>query len=302
MQKYINISSGTHYAKIKLLAYYVQRMTTSRHVRHVASWATIAWLRMLYGKNKHTERRCTLTNTMQQKGYLHLGRMLSSQQCAEMLSYLRDKQVFASRGGGQAFVIERKPDRIAIGDYSLEDVVNCPHVMELANNPSVLALASNYIGYVPTITTMGLRWSFPSDEVDVDVQGFHRDSEMGSIKLLIYLTDVDANSGPHVYVQGTHLDRMPVRLQRHSDREVMSRHGGGVTISGPAGTAFAIDTKGIHKGAPPLSRARLILGIQYSLLPCLVYEYKPVAYYGKAVFDGYINRLMVKKTDGPEVL
>jgi len=66
-----------------------------------------------------------------------------------------------------------------------------------------------------------------------------------------------------------------------------------VTVTGAAGTAFAIDTRGIHKGVPPLARPRLILCIQYSLLPCLIYEYAPVLRAGATV-DRYINRLIVR--------
>lgn len=295
MQKYIDFSSGGRYARLKLFGYYLQRIITSRTIRRFATQATIAWLRMHYGINRLAERRFASTETMRHKGHLSLGKLLSADQCNEIHSYLCDKQLYASRsGGGGPFRLHSVPDGTAIGDYSLYDVVNCPHIIEIANHPIILALAANYIGYIPTITTLGIRWSFPTNKIDEDVQGFHRDSEIGSIKIMIYLTDVDAGSGPHVYVQGTHLDRVPVKLRRHSDMEVMCKHGGGVSITGPAGTAFAIDTKGIHKGAPPLSQPRLLLGIQYSLLPCLIYEYEPVAYQGNAPFDRYINRLMVK--------
>jgi hypothetical protein len=165
--------------------------------------------------------------------------------------------------------------------------------MDLANHPDVLRLAGDYLGYTPTITLMGLRWSFPCGDTDADVQHYHRDSEPGSIKLMVYLTDVDAGNGPHSYVPGTHLDRMPLRLRRYSDREVAAEHGDGVTITGAAGTSFVIDSKGIHKGTPPARADRLLLVIQYSLLPCLMYDYAPVAYHGGARLDGYVNRLMV---------
>jgi len=293
MQKYLNISHGTRYARLKIFAYYVQRIITSRTVRRIAMRATAIHLRLLYGKDKYSERKSASTDALREKGYLLFDKLLSSSQCKEILAYLRDKPVFASRESGQHFVKDNPPENIAIGDYELECVVNCPHVMEIANHPAMLTLAANYLGYTPTITTMGIRWSFPTKNNDADVQAFHRDSEMGSIKLMVYLTDVDADSGPHVYVEGTHLDRMPVRLHRHSDLEVTREHGGGVSITGPAGTAFAIDTKGIHKGTPPISRARLLLGIQYSLLPCLIYDYEPVAYRGEVLYDHYINRLMV---------
>jgi hypothetical protein len=86
---------------------------------------------------------------------------------------------------------------------------------------------------------------------------------------------------------------MPLRMRRYSDVDIARSHGGSVMITGQAGTAFAIDNRGIHKGTPPMHGTRLLLVIQYSLLPCLVYEYEPVAYQGRGRFDPYINRLMI---------
>jgi hypothetical protein len=78
------------------------------------------------------------------------------------------------------------------------------------------------------------------------------------------------------YVPGSHRERMPLRLRPYPDAEIARDYGAGVTVTGAAGTAFAIDTRGIHKGVPPLARPRLLLCIQYSLLPCLIYDDGPV--------------------------
>lgn len=296
MQKYTSVSSGSAFARLRMLAYYAQRILTNRLLRYVAAHFTIVFLRILHRRARPKERRKSAsTKIMRETGYLRLNQLLSAQQIVEIHNFLKTKQVVAARGSGQSFTLDEIPAGTSTGDYPLETVVNCPHVLELANNPEVLALAASYLGYTPTITLMGIRWSFPGDSVDLDIQGFHRDLEMGSIKLLVYLTDVDIKSGPHSYVQGTHLDRLPLRLRRYSDEDVMREHGGSVIITGSAGTAFAIDIKGIHKGTPPASRARLILTIQYSLLPCLNYDYEPVNYFGKSPVNEYINRLMIQK-------
>jgi hypothetical protein len=210
-----------------------------------------------------------------------------------MLAYLRQQNMVAVRGTGASFTLNAVPDGTRMADYPLETVVNCPHVMELANHPDLIAVATRYLGYTPTITLLTMRWSFPSETTDTDVQSFHRDSEPGSIKLLVYLTDVDYDSGPHRYAAGSHRDRMPLRLHNYSDAEVSQRHGGSLAFIGPAGTGVLIDSKGIHKGTPPMSGGRLLLGIQYSLLPCLIYQYRPVNYRGPIRFSRYVNRLMV---------
>jgi hypothetical protein len=295
VQKYVSVEHGSPYARLKLLGYYAQRLCTSRRVRKLAGGVTIAALRAVHGRTVHKQALdSALVDTMRMQGCVRFGKLLSPQQCSDMRDYLRPREMVAVRGSGARFTMDKVPDGMRMGDYPLETIVNCPHVMELANNADVLALASRYLGYTPTITLISLRWSFPGESADADVQSFHRDSEAGSIKLLVYLTDVDHDSGPHRYVAGSHRDRMPLRLHRYSDCEVHLRHGGSNAFIGPAGTALAIDSKGIHKGTPPVRGARLLLGVQYSLLPCLMYEYAPVMYRGRGRFSPYINRLMLQ--------
>jgi hypothetical protein len=294
MQKYTRLGSGSLHARLKLFAYYIQRVCVSRRLRRAATYATIAVLGRLHGQTGRAHRPGAATAAaLCEQGYLRLGKLLSERQCDEMLAWLRPRGLVAARGNGQTFTADQIPAGTLMGDYPLDSVVNCPHVMELANRPDIIALARDYLGYTPTITLMGLRCSFPSTGRDADVQGFHRDSEPGCIKLMVYLTEVDLLSGPHSYVPGTHHDRMPLRLQRYADHDIERDHGGSVTITGPAGTGFVIDTKGIHKGTPPSKGRRLVLVIQYSLLPCLIYDYAPVAYRGGRRFDAYINRLMI---------
>jgi hypothetical protein len=299
MQRYISMRDGSRYARLRLFCYYAQRVLISRRLRRAATRATIAGLDALHGSAGRASRRSPQPiMAMKNKGYLQLGKLLSEPQCAEIRAYLRNQHMIAMRGNRQSFKMDNVPEGVSLGDFPLESVVNCPHVMELANHRDVLAMARDYLGYTPTVTLMGIRCTFPSANTDADVQSFHRDVEPGSIKLMVYLTDVDEQSGPHSYVQGTHLDRMPLRMLRYSDHDIARTHGGGVTITGPAGTAFAIDNRGIHKGTPPVRGMRLLLVIQYSLLPCLVYEYEPVAYRGRQCYDPYINRLMIAERAG----
>lgn len=299
MQKYLSVRSGSR-ARLKLLGYYAQRVCTSRRLRRVTTRALVAGLGALHGREGRPREPGPRVAILRAQGFLRMDRLLSPSECAEMLAWLRPRPLIAARGNGAAFTLDSVPHDANIGDYPLETVVNCPHVLDLANRPDILALAAGYLGYTPVITLMGLRWSFPAGgDGDADVQHFHRDVEPGSIKLLVYLTDVDDRSGPHHYVPRSHLDRMPLRMQRYADPDVQRRHGGSIAITGPAGTAIAIDNKGIHKGVPPQTRPRLLLVIQYSLLPCLMYEYAPVPYRGRARFSPYTNRLMIAPQPAP---
>ena len=303
MQKYVSANDGSRYARSKLLGYYIQRACTSRSLRRLATRAVVTGLTALHGRPACRQSPDPASaSTLRLQGYAGLGQLLSAHQCDEIHAYLRHQEMVASRGSGERFTMASLPQGTVMGNYPLDTVVNCPHVMQIANHPEVIAMASRYLGYTPTITLISLRWSFPSETADPDVQHFHRDSEVGSIKLLVFLTDVDDESGPHSYVPGSHHDRMPLRLRRYADAEVERLHGGATVITGPAGTAVAIDAKGIHKGIPPTRQPRLLLAVQYSLLPCLMYAYSPTAYRGPGRFDPYINRLMLAGESGQSAI
>jgi hypothetical protein len=292
MLTYVTIGSSRH-ARLRLFAYYVQRVVTSRLVRAIATRATVALLGARHGRALPSGAGSAALDKMRAQGHVRLGRLLSDAQCAEVVAWLRTREMVGARGDRRVFRLDALPPGARIADHPPADVVACPHILALANHPAVLDVATGYLGYRPTITQLGLRWSFPGAGIDVGVQGFHRDSEPGSIKMMVYLTDVDLGSGPHCYVPGTHRDRMPLRLHRYADADIERDHGGGDIVTGAAGTAFMIDTRGIHKGTPPLRQARLVLMVQYSLLPCLIYDYAPLPYAGPAQFDPYINRLMI---------
>src|SRR5690606_20401751 len=93
---------------------------------------------------------------------------------------------------GRRFTIEDVPNGIRMANYDLKDIIAAPHLLELANRPSLLRLAASYIGCKPTISALGLRWSFPSVGAAADVQAFHRDLEdWRYLKVLVYLTEVN---------------------------------------------------------------------------------------------------------------
>lgn len=291
MQDYITAATASKPDLVRLTLYYCQRLITSRRIRRLAHHAVLFALRGRYGHPTYaSERQGRTAPQFRQHGYIKLNSLLSEEQCREMRDYLAKHSLLDSRGSRRTFTLDAIPEACKIGDYPLDAVVNCPHVMEIANHQDILGLVVDYLGFMPVITGLSLRWTFPSHAAPDEVQTFHRDCELGSIKLMVYLTDVDADSGPHTFAACTHLDRMPMRLKMHSDDDVRAEH---VTMLGAAGTSFVIDTRGLHKGAIPRNRPRLMLGVQYSLLPCLLFRYKPVPYTGSCKLQKYVNRLVV---------
>jgi hypothetical protein len=294
MQSYANWRTGSWQVRLNIGAYYLQRLVTSPLVRRLSKHFLVFLLRVRHrGIDNRDEAKSDTVIDLEKQGFAFLGHVLSEEECASIREYLSTKVIKDVRETGSTFDLGTIPPGVKLGDYTLGTVVNCPKIMQIANRPDLLALAAGYLGFTPTITNISLRWSFPTEEVALDIQQYHRDCEPATLKIMIYLTNVDLDAGPHVYIPRTHKDRKSIRLRSYPDEEVSAKYGDGILVTGSAGTAFAIDPSGIHKGVAPRVFPRLLLCIQYSLVPALIYSPNPVQYSGHAELNAYVNRLVV---------
>ncbi len=180
--------------------------------------------------------------------------------------------------------------------YPLATILACPHILDLINTPDLLDIAAGYLGCKPTITTVGIHWSFPGNWAPSSVQTYHRDQEHWRfIKFFVYLTDVDMDSGAHRFLLGSHRSMGRLRLASYSNEEVEEGFGQGKvrTVIGKKGTNFAEDTWGIHRGIMPVTRARLMVDVMYAVGAVPIYEDHPVRVEGAERYDRYVNRLIV---------
>ena len=151
-------------------------------------------------------------------------------------------------------------------------------IQEIILDPSLLFLAQEFLGCNPTLCTIAIWFSFPlahSDSQQRDIQlshaaqKFHFDMDrIKFINVFIYLTDVDTNSGPFVYVKGSHNQKPPqFRDGRYEDWEIADFYGSQniIEVTGRAGSIFVANNFGFHKGKPLLSGFRLVLQLVYSV-------------------------------------
>ncbi len=231
------------------------------------------------------------------EGYAGLGPALSAAQAADIVSYLSARPCFNAH-------IPRASDGIArrlgagaedhhYGSYALADVVAAPHLLELANHPTVIGIAARYLGCVPTLYSLNAWWSFAGHGKAPVSQEFHRDLDgFRFCTLFVFLTDVGPTTGAHVFIRRSHrVDLTEAILRREAPRlaaelgraptldELYGRTAGYGrdplyealfrdhidTISGPAGTAFIADTAGLHKGVPLSEGRRLMFWARYGL-------------------------------------
>ncbi|MDP1878053.1 MAG: phytanoyl-CoA dioxygenase family protein [Actinomycetota bacterium] len=161
----------------------------------------------------------------------------------------------------------------AVGRYDLSEEValQCPEVQEFATDPGMATVAQRYLGQPVLMDEVAFWWTTTqrAEDADVNAQLFHQDRDrLSFLKFFIYLTDVTPDTGPHVYLKGSHRS-IPWSLRgdgRKTD-DLVRRAGlwDNVTeLCGPAGTIMGVDTIGLHKGKTPIASDRLALENEFS--------------------------------------
>ncbi len=154
----------------------------------------------------------------------------------------------------------------------------CPAIRKLESDPTLLAIAAQYLGTTPIPMGIELCWSFPAPATIAEqleaAQVFHYDlDDYRTIKFFFYLIDVDEHAGPHVYIRGSHRNKplmhqlLGVRCASLDDQKIVDRYGAEnvLVICGPAGSGFAEEVIGFHKGALPTQKPRLMLQLEYTI-------------------------------------
>lgn len=236
---------------------------------------------------------------LQKKGYSELGITLDELVIAELRKNLENLPCYKNdKKDGRLVDFNNLDDNDQLGNYDRNDLCSIPQVISLANDTKIINAVAKYLGVKPTISNVNCWWSFARREKPKEAQFFHRDvDDFKFLKLFVYLTDVAADSGPHVYIEGSHKRNQLIELKRFTDQEVAENYPAEdvITFERPKGTCFIVDTYGIHKGLLPLNANRLLLQIQYSYLPLYVENYNPIKsdLFKLDQLDRYANRLLL---------
>jgi hypothetical protein len=156
-------------------------------------------------------------------------------------------------------------------DFDEEVSLRCPEVQEFVSDPGMALVAQKYLEQPVLMDEVAFWWTTTqhSEMANLNAQLFHQDRDrLSFLKFFIYLTDVNPETGPHVYLSGSHRDIPPsLRGDGRKDDDAVRAAGlwGNVSeINGPAGSLMAVDTIGLHKGKTPIASDRLALEIEFA--------------------------------------
>jgi hypothetical protein len=148
-------------------------------------------------------------------------------------------------------------------------------IQAIVEDPVLLDIARRYLGGPPVHQGTDLRWSFCKQLSEFEKykfnQSFHYDiDDYSAIKFFFYLTDVDMDNGPHMYISGSHKSKKFIyKVIRGIYNETKLYKFYNIKnvkhVCGKSGFGFVEDTFIIHKGLSPVKSDRLILIIEYAL-------------------------------------
>lgn len=228
-----------------------------------------------------------INKTLSKKGYYRIPYKLDKEIVEKIIkfsletdcTYLDDKKKkFISR-----FNLNKMKHEYVSSKYSYDEsaLFNFKPIKDILFDTNFTLIAKNYFGVKPCYSNLAMWWSPPrskkptylSEEANESAQFFHFDLDrIKWLKLFIYLTDVDDQTGPHEYIQSSHKTfNKPKKIlkkgyKRINEDEIRNYYEDDTIkrITGEKGTMFIGDTSCFHRGLPPLNKNRLILVIEYS--------------------------------------
>jgi hypothetical protein len=252
-------------------------------------------------KPKHKEKidqaKSIELKELEENGFTFFDNILDNESIELLVNELKSNPCYDRwRKGNGEFNIDDVPSNTHVAN--VKDILQIEKVLDIANNPRVLPVVSAYFGCKPIIDTIHAWWSIPGFDTAENEQFFHRDNDsIKFLKLFIYLTDVDLESGPHIYIKGSHQSNKIATRKRIDDKEVRKifKSDKFKEYTGAKGTCFLEDTWGIHKGQLPTDKPRLLLQIRYSILPTIFRQREKITVKKEDYkYDKYINQHICK--------
>jgi len=173
---------------------------------------------------------------------------------------------------------EKRFGRPLLSGHYFERTLDCDAALTIQRDPLLLDIAAHYLGGQARLITTRVWWSFPTgaasdaDKNLASLGKFHFDlDDWRMLKFFFYLKPVDAETGPHVYVRGSHkrriLKHQLTLLVGHPAQEVLDVYGeqSPVTLTGEAGLGFVEDPFGFHMGTVPARTPRLMMEVGFGV-------------------------------------
>lgn len=211
-------------------------------------------------------------NTLRERGWWILSRRLNQSDIDEIRQFAFATPAYATKFDERIAIDEQQPSQDhSRYEWRMCELLKLPAIHRLLRDGALHQIAQDYIGCRPTLSSVTL-WLDPVFDGPSAAHVYHYDNDGPAfLKFFIYLSDTDAETGAHTYIQGSHGRHKPTqfRLSQRYERDDLLRHFGAhneIVFAAPAGTILAEDTAGFHRGMDPRRDYRLLLQLEYSAI------------------------------------
>ena len=222
-----------------------------------------------------------VTSSLRERGFHVFERRLPDDVCDRLIAFATSQPAETYAMDGQTsnerryVVYDRERPRAVRYEFKTEDLLANPDIQRLLADLSFAAVAQEYLGSRPVVDVLSMWWltGFSNRPDAKAAQYFHFDMDRPKwLKFFIHLTDVTPQSGPHMFVAGSHrTGAIPDNLLQHgysrlTDEQVAQVFAkeNVIEFTAPRGCIVAEDTRGLHKGKHIEHGDRLMLQIQFS--------------------------------------
>ncbi|MBI4523176.1 MAG: phytanoyl-CoA dioxygenase family protein [Deltaproteobacteria bacterium] len=216
-------------------------------------------------------------------GYHVFNRRVPDSVCEELLAFAKTTAARPLVGSsdnltgfkfdwGDPVVFDEMNSRHVVYHFDAQKVMETSSGQKIVSEPYLHRMAQDYLRCRPVVDLVAMWWSTAAlkKASSEAAQLYHFDMDwIKFVKFFVYLTDVTEDTGPHCYVAGSHVRKPKALLRdgRFLDEEIKPHYPqeNFIKITGPKGTMFVADTRGFHKGLPPLSGSRLIFQVEFAV-------------------------------------
>lgn len=233
-------------------------------------------------KKKINEKKIEeISKEITEKGYFVYKNFLTDENCEKILNFCLNQKLEIRPSGDENWNSLKRPiffnktnPQAVLYETPKNTVLSEKNIANLIFNHEVILICNKYLDCTPIFdhASLSISTSYSKIADDKAAQKFHFDLDRPRwLKFLIYITDVDSNNGPHVFVEGTHknngIDKsiLSMGYKRLEDEIVKEIYDNKIKkFENRKGTLIIEDTRGLHKGEVVKSGYRCLLNIQFN--------------------------------------
>ena len=234
--------------------------------------------------NLYKEEANIVLKNLENCGYHVFKQRLNSEIVTELINFAKSKECIVYSDNGKKILKKYAENDVKISSkYTIkeQDLIENTTIQKLVNNEIFYIIAQKYFKTRPCLSAVNMWWSpVRKKKINIEIEKNNKSAQMYHfdldrikwLKLFIYLTDIDEESGPHEYVETSHkvnskpkelLDygykRIPDNLiNKYYKKNLIKK------VYGKKGTMFIADTSCYHRGKPPTNNDRLLMVIEFS--------------------------------------